>query len=85
MVPKAGRYGEYLHCDTCGKNQSLRALAEGGAASETVDVPCPECGAHPLEKRHGRWGPYFHCPACKQNINARKLAAAQRPPEPDGD
>jgi DNA topoisomerase-1 len=76
LTPKRGRYGEYLHCEQCGKNHSLRALARGGAATETVDVACPECGARPLEKRAGRWGPYYHCPACKKNLSAKKMAAA---------
>ncbi len=82
MVANKGRFGEYLHCDGCGKNQSLRALAGGGTASETVDAVCPECGSRPLERRAGRWGPYYHCPACKKNITEKKLAAAR--PAADG-
>jgi len=91
LVPKSGRYGEYLHCPNCKVNYSLRKLGLSGAAegarrgtkppAEVVDLPCPECGHSPLEKRTGRWGPYYRCPACKKNISERKMAAGLASPK----
>jgi DNA topoisomerase-1 len=78
LTPKKGRFGEYLRCERCEKNYSLRALAAGGAAAaEEVDVACPQCGARPMEKRAGKWGPYYHCKACGANVSEKKMAAAR--------
>jgi len=82
LQPQKGRYGEYLRCPKCEVNYSLRKLGlakggktsrGGGAAPEIVDLPCPQCGQKPLEKRVGRFGPYYRCPACKTNISERKM------------
>lgn len=79
LVPKKGRYGEYLQCPACAKNHSLAKLGakagKGEAATTTVDIACPQCGAKPLEQRQGRYGPYYRCPACNKNTSEKKLAA----------
>ena len=84
LQPQKGRYGEYLRCLKCEVNYSLSKLGlaggkkgarGGGVAPETVDLPCPQCGQKPLEKRVGRYGPYYHCPACKANISEKKMPA----------
>jgi DNA topoisomerase-1 len=86
LVPKSGRFGEYLHCPTCNVNYSLSKLglaagrkkgARGAPATpaETVDLACPNCGRRPVEKREGDYGTYYRCPACKKNTSERKMGA----------
>ena len=84
LDPRKGRYGEYLRCPQCEVNYSLSKLGlsggtrkGAGAAPETVDIACPECGHRPLEKRVGRYGPYYRCPECKTNFSEKKMAAMQ--------
>jgi DNA topoisomerase-1 len=87
LIPKSGRYGDYLHCPTCSVNYSLSKLGLGSgrkagargvsaAKVESVDLACPNCGHTPLEKREGRYGPYYRCPACKKNTSESKLGSA---------
>ena len=84
LVPKSGRYGEYLYCPTCDANYSLRKLgltggasasSGGSSATEKVDLACPLCGHQGLERREGKYGPYYRCPACKKNISEKKMNA----------
>jgi DNA topoisomerase I len=88
LEAQKGRFGEYLRCPRCAINYSLSKLGLKGtsrAASapgqkapppESVDLPCPQCGKKPVERRAGRWGPYYRCPACKSNISEKKMAAS---------
>ncbi|AKI96933.1 type I DNA topoisomerase [Kosmotoga pacifica] len=73
-----GRYGGYLKCSSCGKNETLNMeltaplvngkilLAEHvkvkGENGELLDEKCPECGA-PLVMRNGKFGQFIACSA----------------------
>ena len=99
LEARKSRYGEYLRCPACNANIAVKKPRKGQADDaggdalqarapaqrETVDVPCPQCGKTPLEKRAGRFGPYYRCPACKTNFSEKKLAALTDAPAPSSD
>ncbi len=72
-----GRYGGYLKCPECSKNESidmtlfagvvdgkvmLKDLPTGGVKEVELDETCPECGSQ-LVRRKGRFGEFIACSA----------------------
>ena len=72
-----GRYGGYLKCQSCDKNESvdmtsftcvidgkvlLKDVAPNQKLEVEIDESCPECGSN-LVKRKGRYGEFIACSA----------------------
>lgn len=72
-----GRYGGYLKCESCGKNESVdmtsftcvidgKVMLKDVAANQKIEIEieekCPECGS-PLVIRKGRYGEFIACSA----------------------
>ncbi len=74
LTPKKGRYGEYLHCEQCGKNHSLRAgLRRRGHGNGRRGLP--RVRRAPAGKARWALGAVLPLPGLQKNLSAKKMAA----------
>jgi len=93
-----GRYGGYLKCSECGKNQSLdmtvfapiiegkvilHDIIETNNKKNELDETCPECGSK-LVIRKGRYGSFIACSAYPKCTYTRDIYVDAKCPECGG-
>ena len=63
MVYKIGRYGKFLACPGFPECRNTKAIVE------TIDVPCPNCGAKVLVKKSKRGRKFYVCENSPEKCN----------------
>ena len=93
MVIRSGRFGEFLACTgypECKNTKQLTQKENGEvvvAEPETIDEPCPTCGA-PMMVKRCRFGPFISCskyPECKTIKKIEKKTGVTCPACNQGD